>query len=86
MRLTRPDLMRKYMEAHDFTQARMGRYAGCSRQFIWQLLNNEVTTCTPEIGRRIEEALSLLPGTLFVPSVSSADGRPVTPRKTRRAA
>ncbi len=87
MRLTNPDLMRQYMQARDFTQARLGRYAGCSRQFIWQLLNDpEVTTCTPEIGRRIEEALSLLPGTLFTPSKSPAGRQTVTRTTTRRAA
>ena len=81
MRLTNPQLMAEYMKLRDFSQARLGRYAGCSRQFIWKLLNDPKTrTCTPEVGKRIEEALALLPGTLFVPSLSPQGGRPVRPR------
>ena len=87
MRLTNPELLKRYMTAHDFSQARLGRYAGCSRQFIWKLLNDpEVTTCTPEIGRRVEEALSLLPGTLFMPSVSPDKRVEVTRKAKVRAA
>lgn len=83
MRLTNPELMADYMQLRDFSQARLGRYAGCSRQFIWKLLNDpEVNTCTPEIGQRIEEALSLLPGTLFVPSVSPDKRQAVKRKKT----
>lgn len=71
MRLTNPALMADYMRLKDFSQARLGRYVGCSRQFIWKLINDpETNTCTPEIGARIEEALAVLPGTLFVPNVS----------------
>lgn len=66
MRLTSAELLRGYMKRHDFSGARLGRYAECSRQFVAQLLNGQVTTCTPELARRIEEALQVLPGTLFV--------------------
>lgn len=84
MRLVNPDLMRRYMKERDFSQARLGRYAGCSRQFIWQLLNDPgVKTCTPEIGRRIEEALGVLSETLFMPSVSPEKRPAVTQRTTR---
>lgn len=70
MRLRNPQLLAKYMEANDFTQARLARYAGCSRQFIHMLLTGERTTCTVEVGRRIEEAVRVLPGTLFDGKVS----------------
>ena len=63
-------LLAQYIEARDFSQARLGRYAGCSRQFIHQLVSGEKRTCTPAVGRLIEEALDVLPGTLFVPSES----------------
>lgn len=85
MKLTNPQLMRDYMKANDFSQARMGRYVGCSRQFIHQLLTGEATTCTPEVGKRIEEALSLLPGTLFVEPSSSQTRQSVKRRKTAAA-
>lgn len=70
MRLRNPQLLADYMKANDFTQARMARYAGCSRQFIHMLISGERRTCTVEIGRRIEEAVRVLPGTLFDPTVS----------------
>lgn len=72
MRLRKPELLAEYMAASDFTQARLGRYAGCSRQFVHLLLAGERTTCTPEIAKRIEEAVRVLPGTLFDPYVSPA--------------
>lgn len=73
MKLKDPDLLARYMEANQFSQARLGRYAGCSRQFIWQLLNGDKTTCSKPVGDRIEEALRVLPETLFVDSISSAE-------------
>jgi transcriptional regulator with XRE-family HTH domain len=71
MRLLDRKLLARYMKANDFTQARLARYCGCSRQFIYLLLKGERKTCTKEIGERIEEAMRVLPGTLFVASVSS---------------
>lgn len=70
MRLRSPQLLAAYMDANDFSQARLARYAGCSRQFVHLLLKGDRTTCTKEIGTRIEEALRVLPDTLFIPSVS----------------
>lgn len=71
MKLKDPQLLAAYMEAKGFSQARLARYAECSRQFIWALLNGDRNTCTKEVGVRIEEALSVLPGTLFLDSLSS---------------
>jgi hypothetical protein len=71
MKLTDPDLLWRYMDDRDFTQARLARHADCSRQFIWQLLNDpRKRTCTPQVATRIEEALGLLKNTLFVDPVS----------------
>ena len=87
MRLRDPQLLAKYMDARDFGCARLGRYAGCSRQFIWQLLNDPAKkTCTPEVGRRIEEALSVIEGTLFVDSKSSGAQHSIARRATGRKA
>lgn len=82
MRLRNPKLLADYMKANDFTQARLARYAGCSRQFIHMLLNGERTTCTVEVGRRIEEAMRVLPDTLFVRSVSPEARLSVKPERT----
>ncbi|UFU03474.1 helix-turn-helix transcriptional regulator [Ruania suaedae] len=85
MKLRDAGLLAKYMEANDFTQARLGRYAGCSRQFIHMLVNGEKSTCTRPVGERIEEALRVLPGTLFVPN-ESPTARPQVKRRATVAA
>jgi transcriptional regulator with XRE-family HTH domain len=81
MQLKDAGLLADYMKAQDFSQARLARYAECSRQFIWSLLNEERNTCTLEVGQRIEEALRVLPGTLFADSASPS-GRPVVVERT----
>lgn len=91
MKLRDPELLGTYMGARDFTNARLGRYASVSRQFIWALRNDPLKqTCTPEVARRIEEALSVLPGTLFVAPVSTGTqcnvARKATPRSRKRVA
>jgi transcriptional regulator with XRE-family HTH domain len=76
MKLRDPQLMADYMAVRDFSQSRLARRAGCSRQFVWQLLNDPAKrTCTDEVAERIEEALSVLPGTIFRPSTRVQDGR-----------
>lgn len=82
MQLRDADLLADYMAAQKFSQARLARYAECSRQFIWALLNGDRNTCTKEVGTRIEEALSVLPGTLFVDSMSPT-GRQSVVRQQR---
>lgn len=82
MRLRNPQLLANYMAANDFTQARLARYAGCSRQFIHLLLKGERRTCTIEVARLIEEAVRVLPGTLFDPSVSPDAGQSVALGRT----
>jgi transcriptional regulator with XRE-family HTH domain len=84
MRLRSPELLAEYMRIGDFSQARLARYAGCSRQFIYLLLKGERRTCTPEIAKLIEEAMRVLPGTLFDRSESPVGRRDVV--KTGRVA
>lgn len=55
------------MEIADFSQARLARHVGCSRQFINMLAAGTKHSCTPEISTLIEEALRVRPGTLFTP-------------------
>ena len=85
MKLRDPNLLMRYMEAKEFSQARLGRYAGVSRQFVNQLVHGERRTCSPRVGRLIEEALSVLPGTLFLPEVSPTTNTPIK-RTTTNAA
>lgn len=77
MRLRDIELLVGYMAREDMSQARLGRFADCSRQFVHMLITGERTTCTPEVAARIEEALGVLPSTLFAPSVSPVRGRGV---------
>lgn len=84
MKLRDAGLLARYMDANDFSQARLGRYAGVSRQFIHQLVVGEKRTCTREVGVLIEEALRVLPGTLFVPHESPTT-RPAVPRRATQA-
>ena len=71
MKLRDRELLRRYMEDRDMSQARLGRYADCSRQFIHMLVAGDKGTCTPMVAKRIEEALGVLEGTLFEPKEST---------------
>lgn len=73
MKLRDHTLLVRYMDDRDMSQARLGRYAECSRQFIHMLYTGEKNTCTPAVADRIEEALGLLKGTLFAPKESHAE-------------
>lgn len=70
MKLRDTELLIAYMQAQDFSQSRLARYAGVSRQFVNQLVHGDRRTCTPQVGKLIEEALRVLPGTLFMPEES----------------
>lgn len=82
MQLRDPDLLVAYMKNADFSQSRLARYAGTSRQFIHLLVTGQRRTCTKQVGELIEEALHVLPKTLFVPN-RSPDRKPkVSSRET----
>jgi excisionase family DNA binding protein len=87
MKLRDKRLLAEYMDLRGFSCARLGRYAGVSRQFVWSLVNDEHRiTCSTEVGKLIEEALQVLPGTLFVPSGSTVTRPSVAHSRTRRKA
>lgn len=85
MQLRDLDLLLDYMEDKDMSQARLGRHAECSRQFIHKLVSGQTKTCTPAVASRIEEALGVLPKTLFVDRKSSTSRPHVANRKTSAA-
>lgn len=76
-KLRDPQLLVKWMDEKDMSQARLGRYAECQRQFIYQLVHGIRTTCTPAVAERIEEGLGVVPGTLFVHKMSNSTGQNV---------
>jgi plasmid maintenance system antidote protein VapI len=70
MRLRDPQRLQGYMQVQDCSQSRLARQAQCSRQFVHMLLTGQRRSCNDDIAARIEDCLGVLPGTLFVPSVS----------------
>ena len=80
MRLRKRELLKAYREQKGFSQAGLGRYANCSRQFIWQLESGDRNTCTKEVAKLIEEALGLIKDTLFEPNESHEIGPTVKKR------
>lgn len=83
MRLRDPDLLVAHMKHADYSQARLGRHAETSRQFIYKLVSGQARTCTPRVGQRIEEALGVLPGTLFVLEKSTSTKQSVARKGTK---
>ncbi len=81
MKVRDTKLLVAHMQHVEMSQARLARHAGRSRQFIHMLVTGEKNTCSREVATRIEEALRVLPTTLFVPQESPAARRPVKPRR-----
>lgn len=70
MKIKSGDTFAALMAQEQFSNAELGRAAGCSKSFISQLRRGK-KTCTPALARRIAEALTVPTGTLFAPSTSS---------------
>lgn len=85
MKLKDAGVLVAFMVAGDFSQARLARYAGVSRQFVHMLVTGEKRTCTPRVGSLIEEAFKVPPGTLFV-SNDSPTARPAVAQRKKVAA
>jgi transcriptional regulator with XRE-family HTH domain len=75
MHLRDPRQFTRYLDAGGYTQADLGRRAGVSRQFIHMLTTGSRRGCSEPVGARIEEALHVVPGTLFA-RTQSPDARP----------
>lgn len=67
MQLRDADLLANYMKIADYTQARLARRAHTTRQFIHLLVTGQRRTCTKQLAERIEAALDVPPGAIFVP-------------------
>lgn len=83
MRLRDPRLLKAYMMLAGINQARLGRRAGCSRQFIHMLLTGEKRSCRSDVADRIEEAVRVRSGTLFVPTDQPVERNVTHVRPTR---
>lgn len=68
------ELLRSFMKSRSFSTARLARYAGCHRSFIGHLMTGARTTCSPQLAFRIEEALGVPGGIIFVAIKSPSEG------------
>jgi len=81
MRLISSATLRALMEQKDVSLADMARATERSKGFISHLTRGRKTTCSPEVADRIARRLDVHLELLFVPSMSSSDGRNVSQRK-----
>lgn len=86
MKLRDPDLLVAHMKHRDFSQARLARAAGCSRQFIHLLATGRKKSCSERVADRIEQALDVPETTLFLRMKSPVQGHAVKRATTRSAA
>lgn len=77
MTLKSVDLLVAFMTQKDYSGARLARAAGCSRQFIWQLLKGQKKSMKPLTAVLIAEALDVPLQVLFVPSVATVGSQTV---------
>lgn len=84
MRIRDTVLLAANMEHKQVSQARLARHADVSRQFIHMLLTGERRTCSRRVATLIEEALDVIPTTLFLPEESRAI-RPAVKRERTAA-
>lgn len=75
MKLKSPDILRAFMDQKGFSMNRLARYAGCSRQMIWYLVNDEKNTCSIPLAEKISEALDVPTVALFDRMESAASVR-----------
>lgn len=70
------------MEDKKFSLDRLARYAGCSKGMVSHLTKGRRKTCSPRLAENIAEALGVPVSLLFVPRVSTQEGRNVNQMKT----
>lgn len=75
MRVTSKETLKALMVQRGFSLERMARYAACSKSMVGHLTTGHKKTCSPELAERIAEALDVPLELLFVPQVSTQEGR-----------
>lgn len=81
VRLINRDALRSYMQFRGFRSVRaLAERVGVSKATIGHLHSGARDSCSPDVARRIEEALNAPPGSLFVPTMT-----PVTRHKSQAA-
>lgn len=80
-RLKSASTMVAIMEQENVSRRQLADRAHCSPGFISHLTSGRRDSCTPELARRIAEALNVPPRVLFMPPVA-ATKRPTGSGKT----
>lgn len=71
VRLISKDALRSYMQFRGFRSVReLAERVGVSKATIGHLHSGARDSCSPDVARRIEDALSAPPGSLFMPTVT----------------
>lgn len=83
MDLINPEVLRAFINAKPgMNQSKLSEYAGCSRQFISQLLSGDRDSCTPKLAIAIEDVLGAPRGTIFSPKKSDESLHKVNERRS----
>lgn len=86
MRLKSPQILKAFMDKKGFSMARLGRYAGCSKQMIGYLAKGTKSTCSEPLALAIAEALDVPWEALFDREASASSVRSDGNRRTSVAA
>lgn len=71
MRLRDRHLLRAAIASQHYTVRDTAALSRCSTAMIGHLLSGYKTSCSPELAVRIEKALRVQPGALFMPRTST---------------
>lgn len=82
MELKDREALAAQMAEKNLSLDKLAWYAGCSKGMISHLVAGRRRTCTPLLATRISGALGVSVTLLFVPKVSTAQGRNVPGGKT----
>lgn len=74
MQITHSATLKALIEQRGLRNAGLAAEVGCGRSFIGHLVSGRRTGVSPELARRIAEALEVPEDILFVPTASAASG------------
>lgn len=86
MRLRNRHELISRMEQRGLSVRELARWAACHPSMIGHLRTGLLSSCTPKLAARIEKALDVEPGTLFVETAAEDQPSIVSQRSRRRLA
>jgi len=76
MQITHPATLKALIQQRGIRNAGLAAEVGCGRSFIGHLVAGRRTGVSPELARRIAEALDVPEDILFVAAASASSGEP----------